>query len=81
MEEIPLSSLKPYNAATIVSAGKNGLAARLLDIGLTPGTAITRLFSAPCGDPTAYLVRGACIAVRRRDAEHITVRPMEGRIC
>ena len=36
---------------------------RLLDIGLIPGTRVS-----PAGDPAAYPIRGAVIALRGRDA-------------
>ena len=41
---------------------------RLLDIGLIPGTRVTCTAVSPAGDPAAYLIRGAVIALRGRDA-------------
>lgn len=41
---------------------------RLLDLGLVPGTAVSCTAVSPAGDPAAYLIRGAVIALRRRDA-------------
>lgn len=46
---------------------------RLLDIGLVEKTAVTCLQKSPLGDPTAYLIRGAVIALRAEDADGITV--------
>ena len=46
---------------------------RFLDIGLVSGTEVTCLMKSPCGDPTAYLIRGAVIAIRRKDAADILV--------
>ncbi len=46
---------------------------RFLDIGLTCGTQIKCLHQSPCGDPRAYLIRGAVIAIRNSDANDITV--------
>lgn len=46
---------------------------RLADIGLIRGTRVTCLCRSPAGDPAAYLIRGAVIALRRHDAEHIQV--------
>ena len=46
---------------------------RFLDIGLTCGTRIKCLHQSPCGDPRAYLIRGAVIAIRNSDANDITV--------
>ena len=39
-----------------------------LDIGLIPGTRVTCTEVSPAGDPAAYLIRGAVIALRGRDA-------------
>ena len=41
---------------------------RLLELGLVPGTRVTCAAVSPAGDPAAYAVRGAVIALRRRDA-------------
>ena len=46
---------------------------RLLDLGVVPGTVITSQFSSPGGDPIAYSIRGALIALRRTQAELIQV--------
>ena len=47
---------------------------RLYDIGLVPGTKIKVVHQSPAGNPRAYLVRGAVIALRNCDAQKITVR-------
>lgn len=44
---------------------------RMLDLGLVPNTKIEAIMKSPSGDPTAYLVRGAVIAIRREEAEDI----------
>ncbi len=44
---------------------------RLQDIGLIPGTAVRCLQKSPSGDPAAYLIRGAVIALRRQDAGRV----------
>ena len=46
---------------------------RLLDLGFVPDTAVECLCRSPGGDPTAYLVRGAVIALRVGDAAKIWV--------
>ena len=46
---------------------------RMLDMGLIPGTKLISAFKAPFGEPTAYLVRGTLIALRRNDAEKIEI--------
>ena len=47
---------------------------RLYDIGLVPGTKLKVVHQSPSGNPRAYLVRGAVIALRNCDAEKISVR-------
>ena len=44
---------------------------RLMDIGFVPGTKVECVRISPFGDPKAYYVRGAVIALRREDAETI----------
>lgn len=44
---------------------------RLLDLGLVPGTAVNCTAISPAGDPAAYFIRGAVIALRRRDASGV----------
>jgi DtxR family Mn-dependent transcriptional regulator len=46
---------------------------RLLDLGLIPGTMVGAEIGSPAGDPTGYLVRGAVIALRRAQADHIQI--------
>ena len=46
---------------------------RLLDIGLVEGTEVECLGRSPGGDPSAYLIRGAVIAVRAEDARKVLI--------
>jgi DtxR family Mn-dependent transcriptional regulator len=46
---------------------------RLMDLGIIPGTIIETELHGPLGDPTAYRVRGALIALRREQADLINV--------
>lgn len=46
---------------------------RLLDLGFVPGGAVTALQESPWGDPVAYAVCGAVIALRRADAHWIGI--------
>ena len=46
---------------------------RLLDLGLVPGTEITPELTSAAGDPVAYRIRGALIALRRTQAAWIRV--------
>lgn len=47
---------------------------RLLDIGLIEGTTVECVGCSPCGDPKAFLIRDAVIALRREDCGAIAVR-------
>jgi DtxR family transcriptional regulator, Mn-dependent transcriptional regulator len=44
---------------------------RLLDLGVVPGTVITAVLRSAGGDPVAYDIRGALIALRRQQAQWI----------
>lgn len=46
---------------------------RMQDIGLIDGTRVECLVKAISGDPAAYLIRGAVIALRSEDAAKIAV--------
>ncbi len=47
---------------------------RFLDIGLTPNTLVECVGKSPAGDPKAYLIRGAVIAIRNDDACDILIK-------
>ncbi len=46
---------------------------RFLDLGLVLGTNIECVGKSPGGDPSAYLIRGAVIAIRAHDCSGIYV--------
>jgi len=46
---------------------------RMLDLGIVQGTAIEAVQKSPSGDPIAYFIRGAVIALRDEDAKKIMV--------
>lgn len=50
---------------------------RLLDLGFVPGTPVTPELPSPGGDPIAYRVRGALVALRSVQAAQIVVKPSE----
>lgn len=78
-----LADLRPGASARVVrlSAALQGAQRRrLLDLGVVPGTLISVSFNSPGGDPAAYLIRGALIALRRTQAELIQVEPQAERV-
>lgn len=46
---------------------------RFLDIGLIPGSIVECVLKSPLGDPTAYFIRGALIAIREEDSKKVQV--------
>ena len=50
---------------------------RLTDLGWTVGTPIRCVRVSPLGDPVAYSIRGAVLALRRRDSRGISVSRTE----
>nr|WP_288824452.1 FeoA family protein [uncultured Clostridium sp.] len=46
---------------------------RMLDLGIVDGTEIEPLYKSPSGNPAAYLIRGAVIALRSDVSEKIIV--------
>lgn len=47
---------------------ESSLRDRLQDLGLVEGTEVQCVLKSPAGDPAAYEIRGAVIALRRGDA-------------
>jgi DtxR family Mn-dependent transcriptional regulator len=71
-----LSGLQPGQSGRVIglSAGLRGQERRrLMDLGILPGTEIQALFGNPAGDPVAYKVRGATIALRRDQSDLIQI--------
>jgi len=46
---------------------------RLSDLGLVSGTEVECVLKSPLGDPKAYRIRGAVMAVRKAEARNIMV--------
>lgn len=67
--DVPVGTL-----CRISAIGADGLMRRrLMDLGFVPGTKVECLRRSPAGDPTAYLIRGTVIALRREDAAYVHV--------
>lgn len=47
---------------------------RLMELGFIPGGQVAAVQESPWGDPVAYAVCGAVIALRRADARQIAIR-------
>ena len=75
---VPLDALRPGQHGTVAQLRLQGaLLQRLLDLGLTEDCPISCRLRAPAGDPAAFGIRGAVIALRSADAAGILVR-LEG---
>jgi DtxR family Mn-dependent transcriptional regulator len=71
-----LTALRPGQHATVRALAESlqGFTRRrLLDLGLTPGVAVTAELSSMFSDPVAYRVRGTLIALRREQAEQVLI--------
>lgn len=70
-----LNDLIPGQRATVrelLSVGS--IRRRLLDIGLIENTDVECIGRSPGGDPTAFLIRGAVIAIRSEDCRNILIQ-------
>lgn len=73
-----MAQMKPGDKGVVLglTAGKN-IRRRLQDIGLICGTTVECLFKSPMGDPTAFLIRRAVVALRYEDSERVEVEILE----
>ena len=71
---IPLNSLPIGETGIVQKLLSTGTQRRrMLDLGLVNGTPVEARQKSPSGDPTAYFIRGAVIALRSEDAGKILV--------
>lgn len=69
-----LNELNPGQRAIVSELKSTGsMRRRLLDIGLVKNTEVECVGRSPGGDPSAYLIRGAVIAIRKEDCNNIIV--------
>ena len=69
-----LDQASPQEHVRILSLSHTGaMRRRLQEIGLIPGTVVECVGKSPGGDPLAYLIRGAVIAIRAEDGSKIEV--------
>lgn len=74
-ENCSLNELNPGQTAVVEELKTKGsIRRRLLDIGLVRDTMVECVSRSPAGDPTAFLIRGAVIAIRSEDLKDIVVR-------
>lgn len=74
-----LSDIKTGAKVKVVSLQSTGLPRRrMMDLGLIPDAEVEVIRKSPLGDPTAYGIRGAQIALRVEEANQIVVERIEG---
>lgn len=74
LDRLSLADLTAGSAGLVSSVELAGLLRRrILDLGIIPGTVVECIRKSPAGDPAAYYVRGATIALRHDDARQIKV--------
>lgn len=74
-ENCSLNELNPGQTAVVEELKTKGsIRRRLLDIGLVRNTMVECVGRSPAGDPTAFLIRVAVIAIRSEDLKDIVVR-------
>ena len=74
MKTMRLCDMKCGETAKIISLSNlSEKKRRLSDLGFVVGGKVACMLKSPLGDPTAYLVRGSLIALRREHSEKILV--------
>ena len=74
MTDTTLDRMCAGDAATVDYIVHFPLKNRLVDIGMRSGSCVRCLSVSPLGDPVAYEICGAVIALRRCDAQKVAVR-------
>lgn len=76
-----LSSLQPGQSGRVTQLSHRIRGAerrRLMDLGILPGTEISNEMSSMSGDPSAYRIRDAVIALRKTQADLIYITTLNG---
>lgn len=72
-----LCDISPGDIAVVSGMlARGSMRRRLRDIGLVEGAEVECLMRSSLGDPAAYLIKGAVIALRREDAALISIEDM-----
>ena len=77
-QTLTLNQIHPGERAIVCALSATGsMRRRFLDIGLIQDTEVECVGRSPGGNPSAYLIRGAVIAIRHEDGAKIQVTPKE----
>jgi len=70
----PLTQLTIGSTSRVTDVtGEDATSLRLLEMGLTPGVAVTVVGAAPLGDPLELELRGYRLSIRRSEADRVAV--------
>lgn len=73
-----LSELKEGQSGTVLYIETTGgMRRRLLDLGVIEGTTIDCVHKSPSGNPVAYKIRGALIALRTDVSQNIKIASID----
>jgi len=73
-----LSQLRPGRRAFVSDIeSDDAMRRRLQDLGLIKGTEVVCVQKSPLGDPVAFLIRGAVIALRGEDSSAVQIQDGE----
>ena len=77
-DRMTLKELKPGWTATVKTiSGLSPSRRRLIDMGITPGVAVSVLKTAPFGDPGLIRVRGYLLSLRKSDTKQIIIEEVQ----
>ena len=68
-----LSQLEPGGRAVVTEISADNMRRRLREFGLIKGTEVFCVQRSPLGDPVAYLIKGAVIALRNEDSALVQI--------
>lgn len=75
MKRLNLNDIRPGESCSVAGLRASGsMRRRLLDLGFVENARVECLGRSPFGDPGAFLIRGAVIAIRSEDCRDILVR-------
>jgi ferrous iron transport protein A len=71
---VTLADLRAGQTGTVVElTGTDSISARLLEMGIIPGTSITLIGKAPLGDPLEFELRGYRLSLRKTEAQRVAI--------
>ena len=69
-----LADLKIADQAIVIEVvGQDEISLRLLEMGITPGTQLTLVGTAPLGDPLEFELRGYRLSLRKTEAGRVSI--------